>query len=116
MKKQLEKMVGQVIAVQTAKGIEVGVLEKVTSEGITLGKVSKKDAKDLVKAENVYWGRGFYPYRGFGYPGYGFGYPGYGYGFGGVGVGAGIGVGVGVGVGVGAGFGGGFGYGPGLFW
>jgi hypothetical protein len=117
MKKQLDKMVGQVIALHTAKGIEVGVLEKVTSEGVILRKLAKKDAKDRVNAENVYFGGGYFPYRGM----YGYGYPGYGYGggYGGYGYGGiGAGIGIGVGVGIGAGFGGGYGYGyrPGFFW
>jgi hypothetical protein len=101
-KQQLDKMVGQVVALHTAKGIEVGVLENVTKDGVTLRKPSKKDVKDMVQAENVYWGGGYYPYRGMygmGYPGYGYGYPGMGYGYG-----AGVGVGVGVGVGFGAGY------------
>ncbi|MGZ4135820.1 MAG: hypothetical protein ACXVPC_11720, partial [Tumebacillaceae bacterium] len=97
MKKvQLDKMVGHVVALHTAKGIEVGVLEKVTKDGVTLRKLSQKDTKDMVQAENVYWGGGFYPRRGI----YGMGFPG---------VGFGGGFGGGFGAGFGAGFGGGFG-------
>lgn len=107
MKQQFEKLVGQALTLHTDKGMVVGILQEVTDEGLILKPLPTKDAKGL-DVEHVYFGGGFYPWRGFGYggyPGYGFGYPGFGYG--------GLGVGVGVGVGVGAGFG--FG-GPGLFW
>lgn len=101
MKHQLEKVVGQTVALQTKEGLVVGILEKVTDQGIYLKALPKKDRHGL-DVEHVFFGGGYYPYGGFGYPGFGYGYPGLG--FGGVGFGAGIGVGVGFGAGIGYGF------------
>lgn len=100
MKHQLENKIGQVIVLYTKKGMQVGILEEVTEEGITLKELPKAEQKGIA-AEHVFWGRGFFPWRGFvggaaldfglgfgtgfatgyGYPygGYGYGYPSYGY-------------------------------------
>lgn len=93
MQKQFDKLIGKAVTLYTEEGPQVGIVEKADAKGVTLKPLPKKNRKGL-DVEHVFFGGGFYPYRGL----YGFG-------------GAGVGVGVGVGIGAGVGFGG-YGYRP----
>ena len=60
----MKQLVGQPVCLKTRRGLEVGIVERVSADGITLRAVPDGDRAALRRKMfgSVRWGEGFYPW------------------------------------------------------